>query len=88
MALILTYFSDDRRATPASFDVLVDGRRISTQEVGRSVERRFYDVRIPVPPEPIGKKESVTLRFRARPGSRIATVFWIRLIRAEGSGGG
>jgi hypothetical protein len=87
MTLILTYFSDDRRATPATFDVLIDGERLSRQEVGRSSPRRFYDVSIPVPPALVRGKESVTLRFESAEDGQIATVFGVRLVRADEMGG-
>ena len=83
MALLVTYFSDDRRATPAVFDVLVDGERVAEQRVGRSEPRRFYDVEIPIPPERVAGKEHVTVRFEAHPGSQIATVFGLRMVRAD-----
>ena len=83
LTLILTYFSDDRRATPATFDVSIDGGMVSTQEVGRSVPRRFYDVRIPVPAELVAGKEAVTLRFESHEDSQIATIFGVRLVRAD-----
>jgi len=84
MALILTYFSDDRRAAPAAFDVLVDGARLTTQEVARGGPRRFYDVEIAVPQEMTRGKERVTLRFASHDDSQIATVFGIRIVRADG----
>jgi hypothetical protein len=83
MALILTYFSDDRRSAPATFDVLVDGRRVTTQEVGRSAPRRFYDVEVTIPPELTRDAEHVTVRLRSHEGSQIATVFGIRMVRAD-----
>ena len=39
MALVLTFYSDDRRTAPATFDVLVDGERIAVQEIGRTTPR-------------------------------------------------
>ncbi len=83
VSLILTYFSDDRRAMPARFDVTVDGARLSTQEVTRGGPRRFYDVEIPVPPEMTRGKDRVTLRFQSHEGSQIATVFGVRVVRTD-----
>jgi len=83
MALIVTYYSDDRRGTPAEFEILVDGRRLADQELRLSEPPRFFDVEYPVPAELVRGKDSVTLRFEAKPGSQIATVFGIRMIRAD-----
>lgn len=61
----------------------IDGRVLTTQTVGRSQPRRFYDVKIPVPAAMVEGKESVTLRFESHQGSQIAAVFGVRLIRAD-----
>ncbi len=83
MVLVLTYFSGDRRSTPASFDILVDGTRIASQDVRQTTPRRFYDVRYPVPAELVEGKETVTVRFQAREGSQVASLFGVRMIRGD-----
>lgn len=83
MVLILTYYSDDRRGTPASFDVLIDGEIIASPEVGRSDPPRFYDVEYPVPSRVTAGKETVTVRFEAGAGSQIATLFGLRMVRGN-----
>lgn len=83
MALVVTYFSEDRRATPASFDILVDGVKVASQDVTRTEPRRFYDVEYAVPAELVRGKELVTVRFQAHQGSQIATVFGVRMIRGD-----
>jgi hypothetical protein len=83
MTLMLTYYSDDRRGTPASFEIQVDGRRVAQQEVGLSDPPRFYDVEYPMSPELVRGKEKVTLRFKATEGSQVATVFGVRVIRDD-----
>lgn len=79
--LILTYHSDDRRGSPATFDVLVDGTVVTTQQVGRQEPPRFYDVEIPIPRHLTRGKQTVTVRFEPREEDRVATIFGIRLIR-------
>ncbi|MGW8266168.1 MAG: beta-L-arabinofuranosidase domain-containing protein [Longimicrobiales bacterium] len=83
MALVLTFYSDDRRSAPATFDVLVDGERIAVQEVGRSTPRQFYDVTHPIPAELVRGKARVTVRFQAHEGSQVATLYGVRMIRAD-----
>ncbi len=85
MVLILTYYSEDRRGTPASFEVLVDGEVIASPDIGRSDPPRFYDVEYPVPTNVVAGKRSVTIRFEADEGSQIATVFGLRMIRGDAS---
>ena len=75
--------SDDRRSAPATFHILVDGQHLAVQEVGRSEPRVFYHVTHPVPAEMVRGKVQVTVRFEAQEGSRIATIYGVRMVRAE-----
>lgn len=83
MALVLTFYSDDRRGSPATFDVQVEGTTIAAQHVGRDEPPRFYDVEIPIPASLVGDNKKVTVRFEAHEGDRIATIFGLRIIRAD-----
>jgi hypothetical protein len=83
MALIVTHFSDDRRSSPASFEILVDGQIIGDAEVDRTDPPRFFDLEYSVPADLVAGKERVTVRFQAREGSQIATVFGLRMVRAD-----
>ncbi len=81
MALVVTYFSDDRSRNQASFDILVDGQSIGHQELTRSSPPRFFDIVYPIDEDIVKGKKKVTVRFEATEGSTIATVFGIRMIR-------
>ena len=83
MTLIATYYSGDRRGTPAAFDILVDGTRVAGQEVSLSDKAAFFDAEYPIAAELVRGKEKVTVRFQARDGSQIATVFGLRMIRGD-----
>jgi hypothetical protein len=83
MTLILTFYSGDRRGTPADFAILVDGRRVGEEHLRLTEPHRFFDVEYPVPAELMRGKEKVTVRFEAVEGGQIATVFGIRMIRGD-----
>jgi hypothetical protein len=83
MALVLTFYSDDRRSAPGTFDILVDGERVAVQEVGRGFPRRFYDVTHAIPAGMVEGKGKVTVRFQAHEGSQVSTVYGVRMIRAD-----
>jgi hypothetical protein len=83
MALVATYYSADRRTSPASFEVLVDGRKVADQEVPRTDPGRFYDVTYAVPPELVQGKSAVTVKFQAKAGSQVAAVYGLRMVRAD-----
>ncbi len=82
-ALIITYYSDDRRGTPAEFEIRVDGQWLADQELRLTEPPRFFEVEYPVPAELTQGREKVTVRFQAKEGSQIATVFGLRMIRAD-----
>jgi DUF1680 family protein len=83
MALIATYYSADRRTSPASFEILVDGQRIAEQEVPRTDPGRFYDVTYAIPAELVQGKPVVTVKFQARAGSQVTAVYGLRMVRAD-----
>lgn len=83
MTLIATYYSGDRRATPADFEIQVDGQRVAAQQLRFADPQRFFDVEYPVPAELVHGKSKVTVRFQAKAGSQIATVFGLRMIRGD-----
>jgi len=83
MVLLATYYSGDRRGTPAEFEIQVDGRCVADQALRLSDPHRFFDVEYRIPQELIGGKASVTVRFEAKAGSQIATVFALRMIRGD-----
>lgn len=83
MALVVTYYSDDRSRRQTSFDILVDGQRIGHQELKRSSPPRFFDMVYPIDANLIRNKKKVTVRFEATEGNAVATVFGIRMIRHE-----
>src|SRR5436309_2507856 len=83
MVLIATYFSGDRRGTPADFEIQVDGRSIGNQQLGLTDPHRFFDLEYRLPEDVVRGKSKVTVRFQAKPGSQIATVFGLRLIRGD-----
>jgi hypothetical protein len=83
MALVVTYYSAERRRGPAKFQILVDGQRVGNQEVTRSSPERFFDVEYAIPASLVQGKEKVTVRFQAGEGNSVAGVFGIRMIRAD-----
>ena len=83
IALIATYYSDDRRGMPADFEVQVDGQRVAEVKLERNDPPRFFDVTYPIPAELVKDKQKVTVRFQAKAGSQVATVFGLRVVKAD-----
>jgi hypothetical protein len=81
LALILGFYSDDRRHSPGTFSILLDDQLLTDHRQTRTEPPRFYDVRFPIPPSLVRGKDRVTLSFRAHSDSQIPAIFTIRLVR-------
>jgi hypothetical protein len=83
MALIVTYYSEERRRGPARFEILVDDERIAEQEITRSSPARFFDIVYAISEKLVKGKKKVNVRFQAIEGNSVAGVFGIRMVRAD-----
>ena len=85
LALVVTLNPEER--AKRSFDVMVNGQKIGEGAIERfppgSPTGRFYDVDYKIPAELVKDKQKVTVRFQATNGNETATVFAVRLVRAE-----
>jgi len=81
LTLVVTYHSDNRR--PRTFIILVDGKNLASQSIDVGSDSRFFDIEYPLPDEMVRGKQQITVRFEGTNGNDIATVFGIRVIRAE-----
>ena len=85
MALVVTFGTEER--AKRTFEVLLDGQRIGEGTIERyppgSPTGRFYDVDYKIPAELVKDKQKVTVRFQSTGGNETATVFGIRIVRAE-----
>jgi len=83
MTLILTFYSDDRRYSPADFQILIGDEVLSEHHLARTDPPRFYDVRFPIPAALVRGRERVTLRFQAKPDSQVPAIFGVRVVRGD-----
>jgi hypothetical protein len=85
VAVVVTYFNE-LGLPPASgnFQILVDGTSIGAF-APNSTAIGFFDARYAVPAALSHGRNKMTVRFQAAPGGRIAPVFGVRTIRANGS---
>jgi DUF1680 family protein len=81
MVLVVTYHTDSRR--PRSFDISVDGQRIAQEKFDATSVSHFTDLEYAIPAEFVRGKEKVTVKFEGTNGNDIATVFGLRMIRAD-----
>jgi len=85
MALIITCPGEEQQTR--TFEILVDGSRLGEQTIERhrpgSPTKSFFDVEYAIPADLTRGKQKVTVRFQATRGNETATVFGVRLIRAD-----
>ena len=83
-ALIVTYLNELGLLPAAgSFEIQIEGVTIAKFESNQTAVG-FWEATYPVPAELIRGKAKVTVRFQAATAARIAPVFGVRIIRADG----
>lgn len=76
-SLLLTYIGDDK---DRKFDIIVDGRKIATEELKGATAGKFYYRTYPLPGELIEHKEKITIRIEAKYGKTAGRIFGARMI--------
>jgi DUF1680 family protein len=66
-----------------TFDILVDGTKIATQQLLKNQPGKFWDAVYPIPGELTRGKEKVTIKLQAKPGNYAGGLFGSRILRAE-----
>jgi hypothetical protein len=84
LALVVTYHSGERHVRlREEFAILVDDQEIARPAMEPSSPPRFFDVQYPIPSELVAGKEKVTVKFATGERGNIATVFGVRMVRAD-----
>jgi DUF1680 family protein len=78
--LVLTYWGEDRGR---HFDVLLDGRKLATQQLTGSHPGAYYDEVYPLDPELTQGKEKVTVKVQGSPDTWAGGVFGVRVLRTK-----
>ncbi len=79
--LVVTYWGSD--VGPRTFDILVDGMVIATQQLDNPSPGSFWDVAYPVPPELTQGKETARVTFQAHAGNMAGGIFGLRTALPE-----
>jgi len=81
MDLICTYWGSERGRR--TFDILVDGKKIATQELSRNKPNEFFDVTYQIPVDLTKEKEKVRVRLQAHPNNYAGGLFNARTVRRK-----
>lgn len=79
--LSVTYWGSD--SGNREFDVLVDDTLLETRRLNNTQPGRFFDVDLPLPAELTRGKETITVKFQAKPGNFAGGVFGVATLRPE-----
>ncbi|MES2113223.1 MAG: beta-L-arabinofuranosidase domain-containing protein [Bacteroidota bacterium] len=77
--LINTYWGMDNRGRV--FDILVDGIKLSTEDLNKYKESRFYDISYTIPIELTKGKQKVTIKLQPKKGNMAGPVYGSRIVR-------
>jgi hypothetical protein len=79
-SLLVTYYSDDRQRE-AKFSLIIEGEKLAEEKIGRVPSPRLIEKEYSLPERLIKDKSRIIVRFEAQPGSEIAPVVFVRLLR-------
>jgi DUF1680 family protein len=79
MALVVEYWG----GFPGSktFDILVDGEKIATENISNKKEGQFVDIKYDIPDELTFGKRKITVKFEAHEGNMAGPIFGVRIIK-------
>jgi len=77
-SLLLTYIGDDK---DRKFDIIVNGRKIATEELKGGTTGKFYNKTYPLPGELIERSEKMVVRIEANYGKTAGRIFGARVIK-------
>ncbi len=79
--LMCAYWGMDNRGR--TFDILVDGVQIATENLDHYKESRFYDIKYPIPTSVTGNKREVTITLTPKPNNAAGPVYGCRVIKDQ-----
>jgi hypothetical protein len=81
LTLVVTYNRDEWR--DRSFEILLDGEKLSIEKIPRRGPVEFYDREYALPRARTEGKTKVTVRFQSTDGLETAAVYGVRVVRAQ-----
>jgi DUF1680 family protein len=79
--LLCTYWGSDSGGR--IFDILIDDKKIATQELVGQAPGKFFDVTYPIPAELTKVRSKVTVKLQAHPNRTAGGLFGARMLRVE-----
>ena len=77
--LIGTYWGMDNRGR--TFDILIDGEKIATEDLNKFKDSKFYDIPYRIPSHLLAGKSTIKITFQAKPGNQAGPLYGVRLVK-------
>jgi hypothetical protein len=81
MALVIHYWGGFTGSK--TFDILVDGEKVATEDISGKEDGQFIDIQYDIPAELTADKRQITVRFQPHQGHRAGPVFGARTIKRK-----
>lgn len=82
--LVNTYWGMDNRGR--NFDILIDGEKISSEDLNKYKESKFYDITYRIPTNLTDGKTSVRVTFQAKAKNQAGPVYGVRMVKESQTG--
>jgi len=76
-----TYWGDDAGAR--TFDILIDGKLVATQQLNHHKPGQFFDVEYPIPADLLAGREKSTIRFQAHDKNTAGGLFYCAILKSK-----
>jgi len=77
--LIATYWGMDNRGR--TFDILIDGEKIATEDINKYKESKFYDIAYRIPSHLLQGKSKIKVTFQAKKSNQAGPVYGVKLVK-------
>ena len=81
MALVIEYWGGFTGSK--TFDILIDGVKVATENISGKKDGEFIDVQYEIPAEVTTSKEMITIKFAPHEGHRAGPFFYARTVFLE-----
>ncbi len=77
--LVATYWGMDNRGR--NFDILIEGEKVTSEDLNKYKESKFYDITYRIPSKLIQGKTKIKVTFQAKPKNQAGPVYGVRLVK-------
>ncbi|WP_159523605.1 glycoside hydrolase family 127 protein [Sunxiuqinia indica] len=85
LSLMVRYRGNENKNDKRSFDILVDGQVISTENVSNKRNKDdFVNVEYPIPRSLLKNKSVITVTFKGKEDNKAGRIFYLRLLKPDG----